>query len=214
MTEAVNTTTGEIVEHMDVDAARRLTERIRLAATNYTDAKAKVLALVDEAKAGNAHLALGYKSWTAYLSDVLSDEPLRLARDDRAELSRDLADRGMSTRAIAPIVGADHVTVSRDIAKSTVAKATVDPSPTTRTTEGRDGKTRTYASAGRFNPRPPAETSLNLIESLADKAARETEKLTTDQIRRVKPNAAEWIDGIRKSVETLQGLLAALEHKD
>ena len=28
-------------------------------------------------KVENAHLALGYKSWTAYLSDVLSDEPLR-----------------------------------------------------------------------------------------------------------------------------------------
>lgn len=207
----VNFATGEIAEHMDVDAARRLTERIRLAATNYTDAKAKVLGLVDEAKAGNAHIALGYKSWTAYLSDVLSDEPLRLARDERRELVGKLADEGMSTRAIAPIVGAGHVTVARDLA--TVSNETVD-SPTTRTTEGRDGKVRTHASAGRFNPRPAAEVSLNLIESLADKAARETQKLTADQIRRVKPNAAEWIDGIRNSVETLQGLLVALEQKD
>ncbi len=205
----VNFATGEIVEHMDVDAARRLTERIRLAATNYTDAKAKVLGLVDEAKAGNAHIALGYKSWTAYLSDVLSDEPLRLARDERRELVGKLADEGMSTRSIAPIVGVDHVTVARDIeSSSTVSNATV------RTTEGRDGKVRTHASAGRFNPRPAAEVSLNLIESLADKAARETQKLTADQIRRVKPNAAEWIDGIRNSVETLQGLLVALEQKD
>lgn len=211
MSTLVDTATGEIVEHMDVDAARRLTERIRLAATNFTEAKAKVLSLVDEAKAGNAHLALGYKSWTAYLSDVLSDEPLRLARDERAELSRELADRGMSTRAIAPIVGADHVTVSRDLAKPTVADATVAPAPTTRTTEGRDGKTRTYASAGRINPRPPAENSLNLIESLANRAARETQKLTTDQIRRVKPNAAEWIDGIRNSIEVLQDLVRSLE---
>ena len=44
------------------------------------------------AKAGNAHLALGYKSWTAYLSDGLSDEPLRLARDERRELVGRLAD--------------------------------------------------------------------------------------------------------------------------
>ena len=212
MTETVNFQTGEIVEHMDVDAARRLTERIRLAATNYTDAKAKVLGLVDEAKAGNAHIALGYKSWTAYLSDVLSDEPLRLARDDRRELVGKLADEGMSSRAIAPIVGASHATVQRDIEGDSTG--TNVPVTTVRTTEGRDGRVRTHASAGRFNPRPAAEVSLNLIESLADKAARETQKLTADQIRRVKPNAAEWIDGIRNSVETLQGLLVALEQKD
>ncbi len=214
MTETVNFATGEIAEHMNVDDARRLTERIRLAATNYTDAKEKVLALVDEAKVGGAHIALGYKSWTAYLSDVLSDEPLRLARDERRELVGKLADEGMSTRAIAPIVGAHHSTIAADLDR-TVGNPTVDPTPTTvRTTEGRDGKTRTHASAGRFNPRPAAEVSLNLIESLADKAARETQKLTADQIRRVKPNAAEWIDGIRNSVETLQGLLVALEQKD
>jgi hypothetical protein len=40
-----------------------------------------------------------------------------------------LAGEGMSTRAIAPIVGVDHVTVSRDIAATGVAFATPEPSP-------------------------------------------------------------------------------------
>ena len=110
----VNLVTGELVEPMDADTARRLTERIRVAATNYTEAKAKVLQLVDEAKAGQAHIALGYVSWTAYLSDVLSDEPLRLARDERKELVGRLAGEGMSTRAIAPIVGASVGQVHAD----------------------------------------------------------------------------------------------------
>lgn len=58
------------------------------------------------------------------MSDVLSDEPLRLARDERRELVTKLADEGMSTRAIAPIVGAGHVTVARDL--STVSNETVE----------------------------------------------------------------------------------------
>ena len=67
------------------------------------------------------------------------------------------------------------------------------------------------AAPHRARPSKPAETTLNLIESRADQAARAASTLTADQIRRVKPNAAEWIDGIRKSVETLQGLLMVAE---
>lgn len=134
----VNTETGEITETMSADDARRLTERIRIAATNYTDAKAKVLQLVDEAKAGAAHVALGYASWTAYLSDVLSDEPLRLARDERRELVTRLADEGMSTRAIAPIVGVSKSQVASDL-EPTVQNWTVE---TPRKTEGLDGRAR------------------------------------------------------------------------
>ena len=102
------------------------------------------------------------------------------------------------------------------------ANETTDGKPTAaaireaRINEGIDGKTYPASMPYRrgANPRPAAEISLNTIVSLADRAARETQKLTTDQIRRVKPNAAEWIGGIRKSVETLQGLLIALEKKD
>lgn len=68
-----------------------------------------------EAKAGNAHLALGYASWTAYLSEVLGEEPMRLARGERQEMVQMLSAEGMSTRAIAPIVGASNFTVSKDL---------------------------------------------------------------------------------------------------
>lgn len=154
----VNTETGELTEPMDADAARRLTERIRIAATNYTDAKAKVLTLVDEAKAGAAHIALGYKSWTAYLSDVLSDEPLRLAREQgRPEFAARLADEGMSNAAIGEVLGVHRITVGRDleIHESTRADAQVDE-PKVRVTEGRDGRVRTSVAAGRLKEQPPS----------------------------------------------------------
>lgn len=206
----VNTETGELIEPMDADAARRLTERIRIAAANYTDAKAKVLQLVDEAKAGGAHIALGYKSWTAYLSDVLSDEPLRLAREDRRELVTHLADQGMSTRAIAPIVGAHHTTVAADL--STVGNPTVDERPVVRETEGLDGRTRVSVTAGRPRQaqRDDAEVLLNLVQSCADQAARTARKLTPAQIARVTPKADHWTVGLRESLEALQDLLTSL----
>lgn len=184
----VNTETGELIEPMDVDSARRLTERLRLAATNYTDAKVKVLQLVDEAKAGSAHLALGYKSWTAYLSDVLSDEPLRLAREDRRELVTHLADQGMSQRAIAPIVGVSHRTVNSDLAESQLESSVpVDgrtPPPVVRDITGMNGKTYTSVTAGRLKPRPAPRRALpdQFFEAAYDltKVAERIDRLVND----------------------------------
>ena len=134
---------------MTVDRARHLTERIRLVAHTYAEAREKLIRLVAEAKDGNAHFALGYASWTAYLSEVLGDEPLRLARDDRREVVALLRSEGMSTRAIAPIVGASKDTVHRDL--STVSDETVDTEiVTSGTVVSLDGRQRPA-----FQP-PPA----------------------------------------------------------
>lgn len=121
---------------MTEQEAERLTERIRLTAHNYAEARQKLQELVAKAKEGNAHLALGYASWAAYLADVLGEEPMRLARGERQEMVQMLSAEGMSTRAIAPIVGADHVTVSRDLGR--VANETPEPPAPV---QGMDGKT-------------------------------------------------------------------------
>lgn len=128
----------DLLRVMDAGEARRLTERIRLTATTFAESREKLMALVTEAKDGHAHIALGYGSWTDYLSDVLGEEPLRLARDDRRELVTALAAEGMSTRAIAPIVGASRQTVANDL-ESPVKNLT----PAPRAITGRDGKTYT-----------------------------------------------------------------------
>jgi uncharacterized protein (UPF0335 family) len=107
VTDIVNATTS--------DEARRLTERIRLVAANVAENVQKLRELVTEARESNAHEVLGYASWTAYLKDVFGDEPLRLARDVRQELVAELSAQGMSTRAIAPIVGVSQKTVDRDV---------------------------------------------------------------------------------------------------
>jgi hypothetical protein len=95
--------------------AERLTERIRHTANTFVDAKEKLSRFIQEAQEGRAHEALGFRSWTEYVAQVFSDTPLmRLSRDERRELVGKMSESGMSTRAIAPIVGASNFTVSKD----------------------------------------------------------------------------------------------------
>lgn len=111
--------------------AQRLTQRIKLTASSIRDSMFKLKNLVEEAKASNAWQVLGFRSWTEYLADTLGSEPMRLGRDERQELVEYLSGEGMSTRAIAPIVGVAHKTVARDLeaAVSFDTPAPVESSP-------------------------------------------------------------------------------------
>lgn len=199
--------------------ARKLTERIRVTAHNYTEAKEKLLALVQEAKDGGAHEALGYKSWTAYLAEVLGDEPLRLARDDRQEMVKALSAEGMSTRAIAPIVGASREQVRRDISTDTFVS--VDEP---RISHGLDGKSRTHQP--RPEPAPePTEPPKPKRRPLTDQAGdagweirKATEKLQRifedDRLGRNKEEVAAHLRGhLMYATETLQGFLDIINNK-
>lgn len=95
--------------------ARRVTERIRAIAVTVKDQLEKLQTLLNEARDGEAWRILGYASWTAYLADVMGEQPLRLPRDERQQIVGYLAGEGMSSRAIAPIVGATDRTVRNDM---------------------------------------------------------------------------------------------------
>lgn len=108
--------------------AERLTERIRHTANTFVEAKEKLSRFIQEAQAGRAHEALGFRSWTEYVSQVFSDTPLmRLSRDERRELVGELSESGMSTRAIAPIVGVSSKTVSQDRSEQVLPEVTPEP---------------------------------------------------------------------------------------
>jgi hypothetical protein len=95
--------------------AKRLTKQIKATFTQVNSGLNMLSVLVIRAKAGDAHLALGYRSWTEYVSGEFAGLSLRLDREDRRELVAMLAGEGMSTRAIAPVVGADRETVASDL---------------------------------------------------------------------------------------------------
>lgn len=108
---------NDVVTMLSASEAQRLTQRIKLTASSVRDGLFKLRNLVEEARNSNVWQILGHASWTAYLADTLADEPMRLGRDERQELVGYLSGEGLSTRAIAPIVGVSHETVAQDISK-------------------------------------------------------------------------------------------------
>ncbi|TIH33826.1 helix-turn-helix domain-containing protein [Subtercola vilae] len=102
--------------------AQRLTLDIQSAAKSARRGLDNLATLVEEAHSGNVWQMLGYASWTAYLAETLGENPLKLERLERQNVVTMLSDQGLSARAIAPIVGVDFSTVTRDIAR--VANAT------------------------------------------------------------------------------------------
>lgn len=224
---------------MTREAAERLTERIRLTATTFMETRDKLAGLIREAQEGRAHEALGFPSWTAYVAAVCSDTPLmRLSRDERRVIVADLAEQGMSTRAIAPIVGKSVGTVHADRATgvqrmntspATPSEPTFDPTPAwdpttgevveTSTVTGLDGKTYSKPDPKEAVPvathkrprRPIYETTRVAITNLVDA----TEKLGIEiHDDRFPTNAEELTPMLRNQlthvIETCQGYLDAL----
>lgn len=199
----------------DITWARKITERLRLQATNYQEAREKVIATLTEARDGGAAELLGYASWTAYMADVFADAPLRLERDARQELVAELAAQGMSTRAIAPIVGVTHETVAQDI-NAPVRNLTPDPEPRRvvevitadadtgeviedkpRKITGMDGKTYTAPTRPESKePRPKASPITDRFTS----AVTDLNRLL-DRFHRITEDPA-----FRRNTDTIRGL--------
>ncbi|MCC4250783.1 hypothetical protein, partial [Microbacterium testaceum] len=94
-----------------------MTQEIKLTASGIRNNLFKLRNQIDVAKNSNVWAMLGFSSWTAWLSDTLSDEPMRVSREERLELVGYLAGEGLSARAIAPIVGIGKSQVAKDIAE-------------------------------------------------------------------------------------------------
>ena len=82
---------------MHVERARTLVEQIRQAVTVAYDA-------IAEAYRDQAWRALGYPDWDA-MCDAEFGVRLRIPREEQVELVANLRQQGMSTRAIAPVLG-------------------------------------------------------------------------------------------------------------
>lgn len=97
---------------LSVEDAQELTQRIRQTARDVADRVTRLLQLVDQAIGGKAWRVLGYASAAAYIVDVV--EPMRLDVEQRRLVVGWLSGRGMSTRAIAPLVSVAPKTITND----------------------------------------------------------------------------------------------------
>ena len=95
--------------------AARLTTKIQLRLTTIADNIEQVIPLIQRAHDTRAHHALGYRSWGEYVADKFGGTLGRLTKVQRLPLVELLASQGMSTRQIAPVVGAAFKTVARDL---------------------------------------------------------------------------------------------------
>lgn len=165
----VNTETGEI---LDPSAAERRAERIRLRLDTIADNYQAVLPLIREAIEKRDDLALGYRSVGDYVSDRFGGALNNLGIEVRREVVRELTDAGMSTRAIAPVVGVSNFTVSKDqaavmdltpkssgavgstpaVSEQTPQSEPASPRPARPVVVGLDGKAYTQPPAPRAKP--------------------------------------------------------------
>lgn len=107
--------TGEVVEEMSRVEAERITARITDKLDAIADNLEQVLPLIGEALTRDAWKALGYASPTAYVSERFAGALTRLSPDVRRPVVAQLSAAGMSTRAIAPVVGVTQRQVSTDV---------------------------------------------------------------------------------------------------
>lgn len=108
------TTNSSMTVLMAEAEARLVTRRIQSALDRLATDWAELVDLVADAHSRRADLALGYDSWGEYVQAELTT-PHELASNLRSQVVGVLSARGLSDRAIAPVVGVSKSQVSRDI---------------------------------------------------------------------------------------------------
>jgi transposase len=124
-----------MTENMTREQAETVTREIREQGKALTTARTKFASAVKRAKQGNAHAALGFKSWTAYVADTFENLP-GLGKADHEYLTAYMAGEGMSSRAVARVLGVSQSTAARMI-RQAEEKGEVSAD---REVEGTDGK--------------------------------------------------------------------------
>ncbi len=129
----VDVATGEVVEY-DRAAAERRAERIVLRLDAIAENYARVLPMIREAIAKRDDIALGYRSPGEYVADRFGQSLAGLGIETRRAVVHELSQAGMSTRAIAPVVGVSQPTVLSD---QRAGDKGLSPDPQTPSSESR-----------------------------------------------------------------------------
>lgn len=203
---ATTTTT----ETMTREQAEQVTDDIRKAGKALATARTKFASAVKAAKDGNAHTALGFKSWPEYVATVFADMP-GLSKGDREYLTGFMAGEGMSTRAIARVLGVSQPTAHRMV-KALEERGEVEAD---RETTGTDGKSQRKGEGkgkgGRKGKGKDAEQGKGETVRLSDLKSDEVGKVALDAVAVLNKR---WRDGDETAESAILDLLAMLDsHK-
>lgn len=229
----VNTETGEILEPLDSAAAERRAERISLRLDAIADNYAAVMPMIREAIEKRDDLALGYRSPGEYVADRFGGALQRLGVDVRRAVVGELTAAGLSTRAIAPVVGVHHDTVARDVRAGVVGTTpAVEVTPVDETADwseddlptatepvacdlpaptpvvGIDGKTYQRPTPSKPKRRPLTDTARDAGWDLRKSAERLQRIADDDRFNVNKDEVAAHLRGhLTHAIEVLQDVL-------
>ena len=166
----VNYATGEITDDLTRNEAERLSIRISARLDTMADNYVAVMPMIREALTRQAHVALGYRSPGDYARERFGDALSKLDPAMRREVVQELTEAGMSTRAIAPVVGASFNTVARD------ARVSPDTPQTPESVHGGEavtdsGQTPEPSSRGSEAGAPAPEVQPERVEPPAPRPA-------------------------------------------
>lgn len=114
----------------------------------------KLTDLVNEAKAGQIHVALGYASWTAYFTERVQTPVVSLT--ERKNVIGLLHDAGMSQRDIAAQVKVSVGTVNSTVQELNASRPATADKPASKTVDKR-GAVRDRAKAGQAGKKAAAQ---------------------------------------------------------
>jgi transposase len=130
--------------NMSREAAETVTREIVESGASLAKFRTSFASAIKRAKDGNAHAALGFKSWTDYAADTFANMP-NLGKGDREYLTAFMAGEGMSSRAVARVLGVSQSTAARMI-RQAEESGTVAAD---REVTGKDGKSQTAKGKGK-----------------------------------------------------------------
>lgn len=175
--------TGEIVEPLNRVEAERITAQINDKLDGIADNFELVMPLIRDALTREAWKALDYSGVSEYVSTRFAAAFSRMPRELRQPVVRELSASGMSTRAIAPVVGTSNKTVHQDLAAGVTSGNTSVP------VTGLDGKT--------YRKPEPEVVDAEIVDEPAPEPPKPRRRPITDQSR-----DAGW--ELRKIAERIQ----------
>lgn len=122
--------------------AKALDKKIKAATEKFNTTTEQLFDLLEQAAAGQIHLALGYSSWTLWFAESVKIQPND--KIERKALAALMAGRGMSQRQIASTLGVSQKTVDRDLEGEDVGDVTL----------GSDGKEHPKTKARKESEEP------------------------------------------------------------
>lgn len=191
------------------------TERVNTAADNFEDRMLALSELVNQARTGQIHVALGFASWTAYFTARV-EVPVLGNLTERKPVIALLHDAGLSQRDIAKQIGVSAATVNATVQELNASRPADAEKPAAKTVDkrgavrdrakaGQAGKKaaaqKKSSSNGRATGKPPSQTTVDIGNVLAIVNGASASSFNEGQIHNLRAIAVQ-IERILKDWDT------------